>query len=269
MKLNTVLLSSLFAVSTISVATANPAPVLGSSPNLLAPTGHASLAPIAGSLEAKIANIERQINNRNKVQVNVQNQLDELQREVDELRGVTELHSHQLSQVLERQRELYQELDRRVTEALKTPVAPVVTSPVVTEVGETPSYSRDLTENEAYDRALNMVLKEKRYAEAIPEFRAFTAKYPKSTYSANAHYWLGQLLYNKGEYSAADKEFYVVVSQHEASNKRSDAMLKMAMVAQKLNNLAKAKEVYQKLVDEYPDSNSAKLALSRLKALSQ
>ena len=38
---------------------------------------------------------------------------------MNELRGVTELHTHQLSQILERQRELYQELDRRVSQALK------------------------------------------------------------------------------------------------------------------------------------------------------
>ena len=65
-----------------------------------------------GSVTDRLANLERKLDARNRAQVNVQRQLDELQNEMNELRGVTELHTHQLSQVLERQRELYQELDR-------------------------------------------------------------------------------------------------------------------------------------------------------------
>ena len=73
----------------------------------------------SGSLTEQLANVERKLDSRNRAQVNIQSQLDDLQTQVNELRGVTELHTHQLSQVLERQRELYQELDRRVREALQ------------------------------------------------------------------------------------------------------------------------------------------------------
>tara|TARA_R110000737_G_scaffold16177_1_gene33298 strand:- start:120 stop:881 length:762 start_codon:yes stop_codon:yes gene_type:complete len=249
-----------FAVAANLVVAAEPAPVIEVNAGTL--TNGAQL-----SLSEQLVSLERKLDARNRAQVNVQRQLDELQNEVNELRGITELHTYQLSQVLERQRELYQELDRRVTEALKpannlpaTIVAPTAGSGSV-------NYSNNLTENDAYDRAVNMVLKDKRYDQAIPEFEAFNQKYPNSSYAANAHYWLGQLLFNKGELAKARQEFELVVSDYPDSSKRSDAMLKLAMVEQKENNPAKAIAIYQKLIAEYPNSSAAKLAQPRLNSL--
>ena len=222
----------------------------------------------AGSLTEQLTNVERKLDARNRSQVNIQRQLDDLQTQVNELRGVTELHTHQLSQVLERQRELYQELDRRVSEALKpasqVPSAIAVDTPLASK-----DYSDDLTENEAYDKALNLVLKEKRYEQAIPEFRSFNKAYPQSTYAPNSHYWLGQLLFNKGELAEAEKEFTTVVQQFTDSSKRPDALLKLAMVAQQQNNNNKAIQLYRQLLSEYPDSTSAQLGKPRLDKLIQ
>lgn len=220
----------------------------------------------SGSLTEQLANVERKLDVRNRAQVNIQRQLDDLQNQVNELRGVTELHTHQLSQVLERQRELYQELDRRVSQALQpTPQAPnVIDTATVSK-----HYSDDLTENEAYDKALNLVLKDKRYEQAIPAFQSFNKTYPQSTYAPNAHYWLGQLLFNKGELAQAEQEFNTVLEQFKDSNKRPDALLKLAMVAQQQKNSAKAIQLYRQLINEYPESTSAQLAKPRLENLTQ
>ncbi len=222
----------------------------------------------SGSLTEQLANVERKLDSRNRSQVNIQRQLDDLQTQVNELRGVTELHTHQLSQVLERQRELYQELDRRVSEALK-PASQIPSAIAVNTSTVSKNYSDDLTENEAYDKALNLVLKDKRYEQAIPEFRSFNKAYPQSTYAPNSHYWLGQLLFNKGELGEAEQEFSIVVQQFKDSSKRPDALLKLAMVAQQQNNSNKAIQLYRQLLSEYPDSTSAQLAKPRLDKLAQ
>jgi len=237
-----------------------------------APVIDVSSAPISnkssGSLTEQLTNVERKLDSRNRAQVNIQRQLDDLQTQVNELRGVTELHTHQLSQVLERQRELYQELDRRVSEALK-PTSQVPSAIAVDSSTASKNYSDDLTENEAYDKALNLVLKDKRYEQAIPEFRSFNKAYPQSTYAPNSHYWLGQLLFNKGELTEAEQEFSVVVQQFKDSSKRPDALLKLAMVAQQQKNANKAIQLYRQLLSEYPDSTSAQLAKPRLDKLAQ
>lgn len=260
MKLNKVLFGMSLAVSACYVIAAEPAPVIDISQNKLN-----SSTPV--SISEQLTALERKLDVRNKAQVNVQRQLDELQNEVNELRGITELHTHQLGQVLERQRELYQELDRRVSEALK-PVNQVPAA-IIAPQANAVNYSNDLTENEAYDRAVNMVLKDKYYDMAIPEFRSFNQKYPNSSYAANAHYWLGQLLFNKNELKAAQAEFNIVVKNHTDSSKRSDAILKLAMVEQKQNNIEKAISMYKMLLKEYPSSSAAQLAQPRLDSLEQ
>ncbi len=260
MKPNSILFGMSFAVATNLVVAAEPAPVIEVMAGM--PSNGAK-----ASLSDQLVSLERKLDARNRAQVNVQRQLDELQNEVNELRGITELHTYQLSQVLERQRELYQELDRRVSEALKP--ANQIPATIIAPKENTGklNYSSNLTENEAYDRAVNMVLKDKRYEQAIPEFEAFNLKYPNSSYAANAHYWLGQLLFNKGELTKARQEFEVVVSDYPDSSKRSDAMLKLAMVEQKENNQSKAIAIYKKLIAEYPNSSAAKLAQPRLNSL--
>jgi tol-pal system protein YbgF len=216
----------------------------------------------------QLSTLERKLDARNKAQIVMQRQLDDLQSEVNELRGVTELHAHQLKQVLERQRELYQELDRRVSEALKTNVPKTIVAPTTTNVESSGvGYSNNLSENESYDRAVNLVLKDKRYQQAIVEFKSFNKKYPQSTYAPNAHYWLGQLLFNKGDFKQAGNEFKIVVEQYKDSSKRSDSMLKLAAVAQKMHNQAKAIALYKEVIKQYANSSSAQLAQARLDAL--
>lgn len=77
-----------------------------------------STLPVS-SLEERVAVLERIIKSRNVMQQNLQTQLDDMQYEVDELRGTVELHTNQLEKVLQRQRELYLEIDKRV-EALRS-----------------------------------------------------------------------------------------------------------------------------------------------------
>jgi tol-pal system protein YbgF len=222
----------------------------------------------AVATSSQLEKLERKLDARNRAQIQIQQQLDELQNEVSELRGVTELHSHQLNQILERQRELYQELDRRVSEAIK-PATPVAQPEVTPTPGSQIAYSNNLNENDDYDRAVNLVLKDKRYEQAIGEFESFLTNFPQSIYAPNAHYWLGQLLFNKAEFGQAKGHFEKVVNNYLDSSKRSDSMLKLGMVAQKQNNRSQALNIYQQLVSEYPDSSAANLAKPRIEALNK
>jgi len=256
MKLSTLFIGVSIAAGSFWAIAAKPAPVIEIGTN---PSGEAS----------QLATLERKLDARNRAQIAMQQQLDDLQNEMNELRGVTELHTHQLSEVLERQRELYQELDRRVSEALKpqNSIPDTIQAPgtIVNDV----NYSNDLTENESYDRAVNLVLKDKRYEQAISEFKSFNTKYPNSTYASNAHYWLGQLLFNKGKLADAANEFEIVVLKFKDSSKRSDSLLKLAAVALKQKSTPKSIALYKQVIDEYPNSSAAQLAKARLENIQQ
>ncbi|MEP4892032.1 MAG: tol-pal system protein YbgF [Aliiglaciecola sp.] len=239
---------------------------------------NAAPAPVTdlndGSLAKRVEVLERILDSRTEMQHRIQQQLDEMQNEVSEMRGTLELHNHQLEKILERQRELYLEIDKRIA-AVSSQTSqqqtqsnsnsninssvqqPQVDMPVTTNVSE----------SDAYDRAVNLILRDKQYDLAIPEFQSFIKTYPNSSYSANAHYWLGQLLFNKQQWESAAEQFQILVSGYPDSSKRADALFKLGVVEQRRDNLARAKQLFEQVLSEYPDSASSRLANSRLSAM--
>ncbi|WP_371373122.1 tol-pal system protein YbgF [Thalassotalea aquiviva] len=246
MKSNKLLLGLMVAAGAFQALAAEPAPVSDINQQV--------------QQQSDVATLQRLLQARNRALNDLQMQVDAMQVELSELRGLTEEQAHTIRQILQRQREIYQEIDRRLSAAPAATVTPITPS----NSGSSIAYSDNFTENEAYDHAVNLVLKHKQYDRAIAEFSSFNSKYPNSTYSANAHYWLGQLLFNKGDLAAAATEFNNVINNFENSNKRSDAMLKLGMVAQKQNDIAKAKDLYNRVISEYQGSSAAQLAQARL-----
>ena len=72
----------------------------------------------SGSSDQRITELERKFSTRTEAQHRQQEQLDVMQNEVNELRGAIEVQNYQLEKILERQRELYLEIDKRI-EAVK------------------------------------------------------------------------------------------------------------------------------------------------------
>ncbi|WP_063651456.1 tol-pal system protein YbgF [Aliivibrio fischeri] len=236
--------------SAATLVVAAPAPVT----DLNASSNSTSSAPASS---ASIERLERLIKSRNQIQLQLQQQLDGLSQELSEMRGTVERNSYELDQMLERQRQLYIEIDN-----IRTAKPTVEAKPEAAEG----AYAADTNENAAYQNAVDLILKEKNYAGATKAFQEFVTAYPDSVYSSNAHYWLGQLYFAQKNDVEAAKSFAKVVS-YEDSNKRADALLKLGEVAKRNNNNAAAKKYYQKVVNEYPDSTTAKTAASKLESL--
>lgn len=212
-----------------------------------------------GSLEDRVALLERTLNARLRLQAELQQQVDSLQGEVSELRGQLEQQTYQMEQSQERQRQLYQELDKV---ANSQPAAAAPTTPAAAA-----NYSTNQDENQAYDAAVNMVLKEKNYDKAIPAFEGFIKQFPSSSYVPNAHYWLGQLMFNKGDRAGAASQFSTVANKYSKSPKRADALLKLGMLAQLDGKKAEAKTFYEQVIKGYPNTSPAQLAKQSLSKL--
>lgn len=213
------------------------------------------------TIEQRLAQLESMMKTRNLLQVELQQQLNLLQDEVSQVRGVTEEQSYKLEKVLQRQRELYQEIENRVSKVYEQSSS---TTSVDVAVDSSQAISSDLSENEAYDRAVALIMKDKRYDAAIPELQNFLTAFPNSVYMPNAHYWLGQLYSIKNNDAQARIHFQDVVNNYPNSNKRPDALLKLGIIFQKENNFEKAKELLNTLIKEYPSTTAAKLATERL-----
>ncbi len=216
-----------------------------------------------GSLEDRVALLERTLNARLRLQAELQQQVDSLQGEVSELRGQLEQQTYQMEQSQERQRQLYQELDKVAnSQPAAAPATPAATPPAAAA-----NYSTNQDENQAYDAAVNMVLKEKNYDKAIPAFEGFIKQFPNSSYVPNAHYWLGQLMFNKGDRAGAASQFSTVANKYSKSPKRADALLKLGMLAQLDGKKAEAKAFYEQVIKGYPNTSPAQLAKQSLAKL--
>src|SRR5690554_1683766 len=214
------------------------------------------------SVEERVDRLERAFDARQAGQANMLQQLNLLQREVGELRGITENHANQLEQILARQRDLYQEIERRLSESR----AGSANNGDVPSTSSSPSTIKN--EETAYDRAIRLVLEERRYDQAIPEFQDFIANNPNSDYVGNAHYWLGQLFFVQENYKDAKTHFNKVVADYKDSTKRADCMLKLGMIEVAEGNTPAARRSFEQVRKEYPSSTKAGMAARQLEAMS-
>jgi tol-pal system protein YbgF len=285
--------SLITALSLISIAVlANPAPVadLSRSSNK---TFGAQNSARAGSVEERLAALERVVEARASAQLEMQQQLQTLLDEVSELRGTTEVHNHKLEEILQQQRDIYQEIDRRlggqgsagvaVQSNVPTTVEPQASVPAgnpaavvaadqvaaseaaAAQTGT--SATSTMSEGQAYEQAINFVIKDNNYAAAIPAFESFIENYPNSEYTSNSHYWLGQLYYQKSDFPKAKTHFERVVKQYPNSSRVPDALEKLGMVAEKQNDLVAAKRFYNQLIKSFPKSKPAAKARKKLETM--
>ncbi|TCL03954.1 cell division protein CpoB [Sodalis ligni] len=254
-----------------------------------APWAATAQAPISnvgsGSVEDRVTQLERITNAHAQLLTQLQQQLADTQRDIDSLRGQIQENQYQLSQVVDRQKQIYQQLDTlssgqggqgqqgsqnaaptdsgTATASNDTgggqDAAPAAAAPAVgAATGDA---------NTDYNAAVSLVLEKKQYDQGIIAFQNFVKRYPDSTYQPNANYWLGQLNYNKGKKDDAAYYFALVVKNYPKSPKSSEALFKVGVIMQEKGQTDKAKAVYQQVIKLYPNTDSAKQAQKRLAGL--
>lgn len=218
----------------------------------------AAPAPVTSldGTNSAVKRLERQLATRNQVQINMQNQLASLLKELDELRGIVERNNYEIQMMNDRQRDLYKELNELKQNKSASSSSKSTTSSAV--------YSESGSENELYNAAVEMVLTKKDYTGATKAFEAFIVKYPNSVYAPNVYYWLGQLHLTKGELASAKKNF-TKVTGYKNSNKRAEALLKLGVIASRQEDNATANKFYKQVVAEFPGTSSATEAQKLLK----
>ncbi len=240
-----------------------------------AATAQAPISDVgSGSIEDRVTSLERISNAHSQLLTQLQQQLSDSQRDIDSLRGQIQENQYQLSQVVDRQKQIYQQMDSLSSQgsagnanaaasgAAAGAAAGAATDSSTPAPAQAPASTGD--ENSDYNAAVSLALEKKQYDQAISAFQAFIKQYPKSTYLPNANYWLGQLYYNKGKKDDAAYFYAVVVKNFPKSPKSSDAMYKVGVIMQEKGQVDKAKAVYAQVVKQYPNTDAAKQAQKRL-----
>jgi tol-pal system protein YbgF len=127
-----------------------------------------------------------------------------------------------------------------------------------------PTQRQDTTRR-LYDRVMDE-FKHRDYAAAMAGFQLFIELHSQSALAANAQYWIGECQYRMGQYRKALKSFYDVVSNYPLSPKVAASTLKLGQTYTKLRDPEKARLMFDRVVEQYPDSSEAEVARKSLEA---
>lgn len=235
----------------------------------------AGSASATGTLDDRVAKLERMMESGGLLQL--MQEIDRLKSEISLLRGQLEEKDYEISELKRKQREMYADVENRFQRLQKetTPTVGVaVTTPSVTTPAEDTNAAQPLAavtlpadDKSAYQAAYALV-KQQKFPEAEQQFAAFTQKFPKSSYTDNAYYWLGEVQLVQAKYTDALKSFHKVFEFSE-STKRADALLKIGFAYYELEKWPQARKFLEQLQKIYPDSGAAKLGASKLKQLAE
>ncbi len=218
----------------------------------------ASVEGRAQAIEGRVAVVERQA----QALLELQRQLDAQTAEQRALRGELEQLQELARKGSEEQRNLYADIDRRLTALEARPAAAMGFAG--NDAGSAGASAATAgSDEEAYQAALAK-LRAKDYAGATAALAAFTKRYPESALRDNAAYWLGEAHYVDGHYAEALEAFQAVVTQFPESRKRSDALLKAGYCQVELRQWAGARKSLRRVVSEFPGTPAAKEAAARL-----
>jgi tol-pal system protein YbgF len=220
-------------------------------------------------VDARLATVERVINNESLV--TLLGRIQQAERDLQTLRNDVEILQNQAEQSGSRQKEQYQDLDRRLQEierslANSRPSAEArsVLDGGALKPGELPVPGG--TDRANYQAAFEL-LKQGRYKEASAALRQFRVAFPDSSLSDNAQYWLAETHYVSQAYDKALQEFQVVVDKFPESRKVPDALLKIGYCNYELKRYDAARKALSAVATSYPETTAARLANERLERM--
>ena len=116
-----------------------------------------------------------------------------------------------------------------------------------------------------YQTALSM-FHDGRYAESMDLFTELSHAPDPNQMTDNCMYWIGECLTGLGRFQEAIS-WYSAVLQFPGSEKQDDALIMRGNACVKLNDVASARQDYERLLREFPKSEYASLARKKLERL--
>lgn len=99
------------------------------------------------------------------------------------------------------------------------------------------------------------------------QFENFINTFPESSYAGNARFWIADSYYVEKWYEKAILEYQKVLEEYPNSNKTAAARLKQGYAFAELGEKANARLILNELISRYPESREAEFAKTKLKTL--
>ena len=102
---------------------------------------------------------------------------------------------------------------------------------------------------------------------ARSEFAQYLTYFPNTELAPKAQYYLGEIDYNRGDFTNAVKNFDLVLEHYPENPKTADAHLMKGLALLKSNRRSNAVQEFRVLVTNYPRTDQARKALQQLRTL--
>ncbi|MGO1750177.1 MAG: tol-pal system protein YbgF [Marinobacter sp.] len=194
--------------------------------------------------------------------------IQQLQGEVRRLQGESEEQQHLIKRLQNQGRDRYIDLDQRILDlSEKMSAQPQAAEASGEKAGkdkgaaEIREYRQPEPEERKTYRAIqDLIHKQKKYDEAISRLYEFIDKYPEGDLTVNAYYWLGEVYLVKPQLEQARQAFSIVATRYEDHRKAPDAVYKLGVTLDRLDEKADARRQMEQVVNDYPESDAARLA---------
>lgn len=207
-------------------------------------------------LNTRVTRLERIVEGQ--ALVDMLSRIESLQQEVQDLRGKLDEQNHTLLELQRRNRELYTQLDRRLSSVEQASGSDSPDTTPFDGAGDGP-----VDEQTAYQRAFEL-LRGLHYDQATIAFNKFLEQFPKGRYAPMAQYWIGEASYVQRDFKTAIPAYQKLIDDYPTSPKVPEAMFKLGASYQELGDPDAAAKAFAALSEKFPDSPEAAQARAQL-----
>jgi tol-pal system protein YbgF len=111
-----------------------------------------------------------------------------------------------------------------------------------------------MSEQDLYRTALNLLLEQSQYDESVRLFQAYIDRFPQGRLLTNAYYWQGEALILVSRFEQARDVFLRLVNEYPEDPKAAGALLKLGVVYQQMGDRARAEETWRNIATRYPEN---------------
>lgn len=255
-------------------------------------------------LDVRVDRLERLMSSQK--QLELLYRMKQLQQENQQLRSLLDEQSNEIRILKQHQRELYSDLNRRLSQMESTDDAISSNAPKLLAQTEEPAVLDKSTvgqakygvtervevvvttteaknkpavatikpmsekerkeEQKSYQQAYDE-LRARRYSKARDSFDKFIQQYPSGRYAHIAQYWVAESSYVQRNYEQAIIDYQLLLDVYPFSPKKAEAELKKAYSYYELGNNDSARQTLNHLLISYPNTTEAGQARRLLKQL--
>jgi tol-pal system protein YbgF len=202
--------------------------------------------------------------------------IEQLQVEVQQLRGEVEEQAYTILQLKTRIKDIYTDFDHRLEQLEAGSSTSNVAVDSVQQLQDQQLSAQKaplpvnpqpkVSEKQKYQKAYE-TLRNGHNNQAIQLFNQLLQDFPGGQYAANAYFWLGEAYKVNKNTDAARQAFNKVIADYPNSQKVADAMLKLGILELEKNNQAIARDLLTGVTIRFPGSTAAHLAAKKLRQL--